>query len=234
MAPSLPFFSRSSLFRKEGGVIAAHHSAMRKRGRVLPREYTPVEYLQSSGTQYIDTGILPSSGMVIGVKCSASSVSGGGWDGVVGTWIADESDKCISIRYNTMSKIAPTYAGAVRYAGIGEWIVIQSGSVLEIVLREGAVSINGTEYTWNTVPLTVPPYPFLCFVENLGGSPWSGRYLKGRIYYLWMKRNGKLVFDAIPVRNGSTGYLYDFVSKSALGNAGSGSFTYGSDIDFNG
>ena len=28
MAPSLPFFSRSSLFRKEGGVIAAHHTAM--------------------------------------------------------------------------------------------------------------------------------------------------------------------------------------------------------------
>lgn len=235
MAPSLPFFSRSSLFRKEGGVIsAAHHSAMRKRGRVLPSDLVPVEYLQSSGTQYVNTGVLPSSGMEIGVKCQASSVSANGWDGVVGSWIADESDKCVSIRYNIMTKIAPTYAGAVRYAGVGEWITIQSGSILEIVLREGFASVNGTGYTWTTVPLTVPPYPFFCFVENLGGSPWGGRYLKGRIYYLWMMCDGKLVFDAIPVRNGSTGYLYDFVSKRALGNAGSGSFTYGSDIDFNG
>ena len=235
MAPSLPFFSRSSLFRKEGGVISAgHHSAMRKSGRVLPPGFTPVEYLQSSGTQYINTGVLPSAGMEIGVKCSASSVSANGWDGVVGTWIVDESDKCISVRYNNMTKIAPTYAGAVRYAGVGEWISIQSGSILEIVLREGFASINGTEYTWNTVPLTVPSFPFFCFVENLGGSPWNGRYLKGRIYYLWMLRNGKPVFDAIPVRSGSTGYLYDFVSKSALGNAGTGAFTYGSDVDFNG
>lgn len=55
--------------------------------------------------------------------------------------------------------------------------------------------------------------------------------LKGAIYYfrIW-DENGTLVFDAIPVRKGTVGYLYDRVSKRLFGNAGTGAFSYGSDV----
>lgn len=232
MAPSLPFFSRSSLSRKEGGVIsAAHHSAMRKRGRVLPREYTPVEYLQSSGTQYVDTGVVPSAGMEIGVKVQRTS-NGSDWDGIVGSFNGDVEATGVAIRYNGTAgnKIAPTYGGRPSPAPS-----ITAGAVVELLLSEGEFAVDGvTTNTWTPDLSSLSAYPIFCFNVDLTGAPFNGRFLRGRIYYLWMKRNGKLVFDAIPVRNGSTGYLYDFVSKSALGNAGSGSFTYGSDIDFNG
>ncbi len=38
-----------------------------------------------------------------------------------------------------------------------------------------------------------------------------------------------IVFDAIPVRVGQVGYMYDKVSGNLLGNAGSGSFVLGND-----
>lgn len=214
-------------------ISAAHHSAMRKRGRVLPREYTPVEYLQSSGTQYVDTGVVPSAGMEIGVKVQRTS-NGSDWDGIVGAWTQDAVRNAVSMRYNGTAgtKLVPAYGGQ---PDASTRPVITGGQLVELVLSQGSFSVDGTERcTWTPDTSALPSVPFFCFVEDLGGSPWGGRYLKGRIYYLWMMRDGKFVFDAIPVRNGSTGYLYDFISKRALGNAGSGSFTCGSDIDFNG
>jgi hypothetical protein len=53
----------------------------------------------------------------------------------------------------------------------------------------------------------------------------------GAIYYfkIW-DESGKLVFDAIPVRVGDVGYMYDKVSGQLFGNAGKGAFVLGSDI----
>lgn len=234
MAPSLPFFSRSSLSRKEGGVIAAHHTVMRRRGRVLPSNFTPVEYLQSSGTQYINTGVAASAGISIGVKVQRTA-NNSDWDGIVGSWTAEDNTLyACSIRYNGTAgtKLSPSYGGTPDSSTRPN---ISSGQLVELVLTQGTFSLDGVVYcTWTPNVSALSSFPFFCFVENKGGSPWNGRYLKGRIYYLWIMRDGKLVFDAIPVREGTTGYLYDFVSKSALGNAGTGTFTYGSDIDFNG
>lgn len=51
----------------------------------------------------------------------------------------------------------------------------------------------------------------------------------GNIYSCKMWLNGVLVRDYIPVRVGTTGYMYDRVSCSLFGNAGSGSFVVGPD-----
>lgn len=54
--------------------------------------------------------------------------------------------------------------------------------------------------------------------------------LTGKFYYAKIWDNGTLVRDYIPVRVGTTGYMYDKVSGQLFGNAGSGSFTYGNDV----
>jgi len=187
-----------------------------------------VEYLESSGTQYINTGVLPSTGMQIGVKVSRTS-NNSDWDGIVGAWTQDAVLNAVSMRYTGTAgtKLVPAYGGQ---PDASTRPVITSGQLVELVLSQGSFSVDGTERcTWTPDTSALPSVPFFCFVENLGGSPWSRRYLKGRIYYLWMLRDGKLVFDAIPVREGTTGYLYDKVSKQLFGNAGTGNFTIGPD-----
>lgn len=59
----------------------------------------------------------------------------------------------------------------------------------------------------------------------------NGSYpLSGKVYYLKIYQNDNLVRDFIPVRVGTTGYLYDRVSGQLFENSGSGSFTYGNDV----
>ena len=53
--------------------------------------------------------------------------------------------------------------------------------------------------------------------------------MKGRIYSFRVSEGGVLRFDGIPVRKGTTGYLYDRVSKQLFGNAGTGDFVLGPD-----
>ena len=50
-----------------------------------------------------------------------------------------------------------------------------------------------------------------------------------RLYSAIIKDGDTVVFDAIPVRVGTTGYLYDKISGQLFGNAGTGSFILGPD-----
>lgn len=52
---------------------------------------------------------------------------------------------------------------------------------------------------------------------------------EGRFYYLKIWDNDNLVADFIPVRKGTTGYLYDKVSGNLFGNSGTGDFVLGND-----
>ena len=50
-----------------------------------------------------------------------------------------------------------------------------------------------------------------------------------RIYYCKLYINDSLVCDLIPVRVGTTGYMYDKISGNLFGNAGTGNFILGPD-----
>lgn len=52
-----------------------------------------------------------------------------------------------------------------------------------------------------------------------------------RLYNVELLRNGVKLRDLIPVRVGEVGYMYDQVSGELFGNAGSGSFILGPDIE---
>ena len=55
--------------------------------------------------------------------------------------------------------------------------------------------------------------------------------VSARLYSLKWYRNGSPLFDLVPVRIGQVGYMYDKVSKQLFGNAGTGDFVLGNDID---
>lgn len=66
---------------------------------------------------------------------------------------------------------------------------------------------------------------------SLLGTYIGGYLALGRYYFLKLKdENDQLVLDLIPVRIGTTGYMYDKVSGQLFGNAGTGSFILGPDV----
>lgn len=52
-----------------------------------------------------------------------------------------------------------------------------------------------------------------------------------RIYSFKLVKNGKVLFDMIPVRVGDEGFLYNKVSRKLYGNSGTGKFILGPDIN---
>ena len=51
-----------------------------------------------------------------------------------------------------------------------------------------------------------------------------------KLYSFTLSENNTQIMDMIPVCVGTTGYMYDKVSKTLFGNAGTGNFVLGSDI----
>ena len=62
---------------------------------------------------------------------------------------------------------------------------------------------------------------------RIEGTSWSSAWM--RLYSFKMWDGATLVRDMIPVRVGTTGYMYDKVSKQLFGNAGTGAFERGPD-----
>ena len=177
-------------------VSKAYLGSVQVHGSSLPYD-AEVEYLQSSGTQYIITAINGQKNQEVKMLINLSSFNGFGANYGLNLTSA-------TLSMNTLQEID----------------LIDNGS-------NRITIINGA--TAQTRSATSQSHPFNIF--NLGGAtPVSSFMSAGKIYWLKIWNNGSLVRDFIPVRVEHTGYLYDKVSETLFGNAGTGSFTLGSDV----
>ena len=58
------------------------------------------------------------------------------------------------------------------------------------------------------------------FLEVSSSSSYEGKIYNAFIY----DKNNEKILDLIPVRIGTTGYMYDKVSRKLFGNSGTGNF----------
>ena len=188
---------------------------------VLPYD-AEVEYLQSSGTQYIDIGIIGNALLEYEVKylwvngdyryilCAQKSDSVDRFSLMTGTWSnrrmyynnGDSSNQ----KYYALTaaeQSAPVVSRKVYY------------DIFQNTARKGYFSAE----TYTT------PTTITLFSGHNETGYMTGNSFVGRIYYV---KIGNL--DLIPVRKGQVGYLYDKVSNTLFGNAGTGSFTLGPDV----
>lgn len=173
-----------------------------------------IEYLESTGTQYIDTGIVVDSA-----------------NGFVGTTI---DFQLIAFDQNNVVPVA----GAVMSSGNFKYTNLQV-TVSNTTHDKGFSTWGGfvfsqedmyerTVATANGVGNAIPNNNFLLFARNRNtlGVQTLGSC---RIYSSSIYKNNTLVCDFIPVRVGQVGYMYDKVSGQLFGNQGTGNFTLGPD-----
>lgn len=189
----------------------------------LPRGYTRVEYLESTGTQYINTSYypnnltdveckfmfnqLPSNAVpsVFGVRASNNSVQQfltSVSNGVL--WIVN------GLNNNSIPSIRP---------------VVNTEYILRITPQKAYW--NGTEiYTMTRSVANCPNLSMLMF----GRNTYSGlaNQFSGKIYYLKIYEAGVLVRNFIPCMNSSNvAGMYDTVNGVFYANAGTGTFNTG-------
>ena len=187
----------------------------------LPAEYQQVEYIQSNGNQYIDTGV---SGNAIGeyeIKLNALGSQAHSWE----QYFAGNRD--------TSSLVGKLYCSSykVMYQGYPSSSDIEFGSYSNTieakVLRSTGIVSNGV---YKSAYGGAPWGALTFYIFNSHSEPTLGASM--RLYYLKMYSDGELVRDYIPCyrKSDSVIGLYDLVSRTFFINQGTGSFTKGGDV----
>lgn len=178
----------------------------------LPDGYTELQYTESSGTQWIDTGVKPDQTYALKIKFQTEQSSSGG--------IAVSDANWQSNGFGIWCNAAAFGNGTMQTT---EW---HGTTPIEIELSQQGLFVNGN-LTWtpDTATFTVPANMTL-FALNRNGS--IAEKLTGKIYFAQLLKAGKPVRNFIPCTNpsGIPG-MYDAVEGKFYGNAGTGVFLAG-------
>ena len=180
-------------------------------GLKVPKEYQEVEYLQSSGTQYIDCGYIPidTERYIIDGMFSASSSMIGTYGGQ--GWSLSYSDgiyqvRTVGIRYDK--------SGADFYRHIFDW-------------SKNNFTVDGISYTSTTsAGFVIGNYNLWLFGPGPG---YGGTKLNGRIYNAKTYIGDNLIHHYIPCyrKSDSVAGMYDAITDTFFTNAGTGTFVIG-------
>ena len=221
----------------------------------LPNDYKEVEYIESNGTQYIDTEIYGTEKTRIDIEYEYNSNATSSI--IFGNRIAPKQDEFL---LGTSTNSLPGYL-FLGYANSGISnnsidykdynIPINKGTKYKILINSGlypslllkpntglklreiykTVNVNGTNYS---VPATNESFTTFKTLDVFGGYTSQNNFslTSAKIYSLKIYDKNTLQRDFIPCYRKSDGEigLYDLVSQEFYTNQGTGTFIKGADI----
>ena len=197
-----------------------------------------VEYLESSGTQYINTAIVQKSvDFELKMEFQWTGTTAGAFETFFGYLKGSNYPRCSFNKYGgkwmfgtNATRITSTAVNSNRHT-----IAIESNSLTmtETLTFDGNVIMTGALSYITTQENN--DLPFFAFARNGNGTVGNGTFAK--IYALnyqeFTDSTHSVVSQALdftPVRVGSVGYMYDRVSDTLFGNDGTGDFVVGPDV----
>lgn len=199
----------------------------------LPNTYQRLLYLESSGTQWIDTGHAHTNNssyeLVVVFHTSPQKT----YQKLFGASANNyASDNCIQLEANNNN--GGFHVRAVWYPEQGQDLGnLTLGTRYKIVMNNNSATMYNDEtgatvgtcsYSGNVTTATINDYIF-----SVNSSETSSHASSCRIYSFKIYESGTLVNDFVPCRAISTDYLcmYDLVNDVIKGNSGTGSFIAG-------
>ena len=192
----------------------------------LPHGAIPVEYIESSGTQYIDTGVAPDSNTGITLDFQVVQYN----DGCCGIYRNNPYRLLYCNFFN--SKMYYRY-GNYQSAGTSEGLNVFGRNYL--VMSDGKCVLNGIVVVegCDTSSLDRSIDTFIMFAYSRNGTITG--FCKLRCYGFSMTHGEEDILSLIPVRFPNElgeweGAMYDFTSGELFRNQGTGSFVIGPDL----
>ena len=206
---------------------------------LLPEGYTQVEYIESTGTQYIDTGYIPSdSGGRIESKASFTDftviTSGESNLNLYGVESPSSPWNLLGLRATTAKRLNfLTYGNSsAPNANIVENTVYtfeQQYSRIDSTNYRVKCTFDGTVIRNSSLSSSdvIRQVNMYVFASNINEA--KKRYSKAKLYYFRMYDGDNLVRDLVPCIKDSTGKagMYDIVNNVFYGNSGTGDFIAG-------
>ena len=194
--------------------------------RLLPTGYTQLEYIEATGTQYIDTGIYCTSDLAVSLKIQYVDI-----DTTSQYFGAILDDSGLLKRY---------------HCGINDEIRLHIGIQLsfpvslpynldknDLYISSTKCQINDTVATDNwSINLPESLTYWLFYRNAVGRDSWTQNYCKAKLYSCDMLEDGVPVRNFIPAKRDSDNKigLYDTVSKTFFTDANGGNFTGGDPV----
>lgn len=184
----------------------------------LPFGYIELAYLQSSGTQYIDTGYKPNQNTRIVMDSQLNSTPNGNvfLFGARGNGAV----QMFELVYIASTGFRADYGSSIASFGSS----VGATELLHLDFNKNSATLNDKVTKTLTSSTFNSPVNLVLFCVNSNGSKSS--YASMKLYSFQIYDNGTIVRDYIPCidPNGSVG-LYDLVNEKFYTNAGTGVFT---------
>ena len=195
-----------------GHVLFLRKGSVHKKPSLLPSGYTELAYIQSSGTQYIDTGVKPDQTYTLKIKFQTTQTSSGG--------VAVSDQNWQSNGFGLWCNAAVFGDQAMQNAPLN------GTDPIEAVLNQSGLIVNGEQIWTPTTATFTAPANLTLMALNRNGS--ASEKLSGKLYCAQLYSGGTLIRDFQPCidASGNVG-LYDLVGKQFYGNAGTGTFIAG-------
>lgn len=182
----------------------------------LPSGYTKYNYIQSSGAQYIDTGIKPNQDTR--VVCDTLFPKNN-----TASWLFGARETTTSNNFGFLTY--QSYYRSDYNNGPGGQITDTVDRVI-VDKNKNVTSFDNEVKDGLTYAEFQSPYNLYLFANNNAGT--VGGQSTATIYSCQIYANGALVRDFVPCTNPSgTAGLYDLVNNAFYSNLGSGTFTVG-------
>lgn len=185
------------------------------------KEINFVEYIESTGTQYIDTGIKPDSNTTFEMSIALNDVYS--IKAIMGARVSQTG-----ISYNLFSingDIRWDYNLEKKHTNL----TYTEGSKINIVKTTNYITVetNGKTATIsnNNVAISIPYNIYIFTISQNTGQ--DSRHAKMRLYYLRIYKNGIIERELLPALDqNNIPCLYDTVTQQYFYNAGTGTFNY--------
>ena len=189
-------------------------------GKGLPYD-AEVEYLESNGKQLINSGFTARIGDAITIIFSFGKQP----FGIELLSCFNENDEINYLKFSYIRNIGNGQRG-VRFQYFSNIISTVPYTFVLNRWYNLHIDTNG-KATFDNITITSNPISEI-EGDNNTLKLFADNFV-GRIQSLTVEREGINVLQLIPVRKGTTGYMYDKVSGKLFGNAGTGEFILGQD-----
>ena len=191
------------------------------------KDYWLLDYIRTSGSQYINTGEAPVYGTLKAKFKSASSTD-------MNTAWGAEVYAVANFAYRWSSSSSGG-SNKFQFFPSGEAVAVSLSTLQEMEATVDGTSIlvkvNGTTYLSKSYTYTMPTIPVYIGCVNKNNN--AEKFANVTIYYFELRDTlDKIVYSFVPVIRKSDGAIgmYNKKNKQFYGNSGSGTFTAGSVI----
>ena len=186
----------------------------------LPSGYTQLEYIQSSGTQYINTGFKPNQNTRAALTVDAKPSTAAAWLFGARNGNTDRTFGLLSFN----SKYRSDYNNSTE-----EYSTVTPSGKFTVDKDKNVTKFNGTIGVTAKSGVFQCTYPMFLFANNNAGT--AAGFGSFKLYVCQLYDNGTLIRDFVPCKNASGVIgLYDTVGRQFYANAGTGTFTAGPEV----